>query len=402
MSTQDNPIASPGEWTSLHRSAILIVDDDPGVRDVVARCLQREDYRVLVASGLAEARTQLDQEDVIIALVDITLSHGESGLQLLEELRQTRPDVDVIMMTAHSDVTSAVDALQKGAYDYLCKPFPFQVLAAAVKRAVDRNRFAERVQMLDQLDARRAAGEEHLQQFLMSLASVIDAKSRFTAQHSRRVSGLSRLLAEALGMSSDHCDLIALGGRLHDIGKIGTPDAILDKAGPLTAAEFDVIKEHPALGDELIAPIKDLAVLRPMIRWHHESLDGKGYPDHLPGHKVPTEAWVVKTADYWEAITSQRPYREPMPLGKAVRVLRGESGTRIPAHIVETFIEVIQGHPLAVAPSAPTASPPATIDLARSVKVIRRNAARVASFEVGLQQPDPDQEMSAGADGTEQ
>lgn len=379
MSIEDNTLADPSEWTSLHRSAILIVDDDPGVRDVVARCLQREDYRVLLAAGLSEARAQLASEDVIIILVDITLAHGESGLELLEEVRRTQPDVDVIMMTAHSDVTSAVDALQKGAYDYLCKPFPFQVLTAAVKRAVDRNRFAERVQMLDQLDAQAAASEEHLQQFLMSLASVIDAKSRFTAQHSRRVSGLSRLLAEALGMSSDHCDLIALGGRLHDIGKIGTPDAILDKPGALTTDEFDVIKEHPALGDELIAPITDLAVLRPMIRWHHESLDGRGYPDGLPGHKVPQEAWVVKTADYWEAITSQRPYREPMPLGKAVRVLRGESGSRIPSHIVETFIEAIQGHPLAVAPSAPTERPPAAIDLARSVKVIRRNVARLAT-----------------------
>jgi len=383
LSIIDNHATTPDEWMSLHRSAILIVDDDPGVRDVVARCLQREHYRVLVAGGIVEARKQLAHDDVIIALVDITLANGESGLDLLNELHQSRPDVDVIMMTANSDVTSAVDALQKGAYDYLCKPFPFQVLAAAVKRAVDRNRFAERAQMLDQIDAQRAASEEHLQQFLMSLASVIDAKSRFTSQHSRRVSGLSRLLAEALGMSSDHCDLIALGGRLHDIGKIGTPDAILDKPGALTADEYGIIKEHPALGDELIAPIKDLAVLRPMIRWHHESLDGKGYPDGLPGHQVPNEAWVVKTADYWEAITSQRPYREPMALGKAVRVLRGESGSRIPAHIVETFIEAIQGHPLAVAPSAPTARPAveADIDLARSVKVIRRSAAQLASLE---------------------
>jgi len=388
MSIMENHTTSPGEWMNLHRSAILIVDDDPGVRDVVARCLQREHYRVLVADGIVEARKQLAQEDVIIALVDITLANGECGLDLLEEVHRTRPDVDVIMMTANSDVTSAVDALQKGAYDYLCKPFPFQVLAAAVKRAVDRNRFAERAQMLDQIDAQRAASEEHLQQFLMSLASVIDAKSRFTSQHSRRVSGLSRLLAEALGMSSDHCDLIALGGRLHDIGKIGTPDAILDKPEALTKAEFDIIKEHPALGDELIAPIKDLAVLRPMIRWHHESLDGKGYPDGLPGHQVPNEAWVVKTADYWEAITSQRPYREPMALGKAVRVLRGESGSRIPAHIVETFIEAIQGHPLAVAPSAPAARPPAEtdIDLAHSVRVIRRSAAQLTSLEGDLHQ----------------
>lgn len=396
INNDENETRTQGEWTSLQRSAILIVDDDPGVRDVVSRCLQREKYRVLAASGLAEARAQLASEDVIIALVDITLSHGENGLQLLEEVRRTYPLVDVIMMTAHSDVTSAVEALKQGAYDYLCKPFPFEVLTAAVKRAVDRNRFAERVHMLEQIEANRVAGEEHLHQFFVSLANVIDAKSQYTAQHSRRVSGLSRLLAEALELSPDHCDLIALGGRLHDIGKIGTPDAILDKPAALTTAEFDVIKQHPALGDELIAPIKDLAEVRPMIRWHHETLDGRGYPDGLPGRDVPLEAWVVKTADYWEAITSQRPYRAPMPLDKAVRVLRGESGSRIPAHIVETFLEAIQGHPLAVPPLPPAQQQALASGSAAPTQPMKHTAARLASRNDDVDPPSQQPRFAAG------
>src|SRR5262249_22676275 len=141
---------------------------------------------------------------------------------------------------------------------------------------------------------------------------------------------------------------IALGGRLHDIGKIGTPDAILDKPGALTLDEYRVMKLHPAQGDELVAPIRAMAALRPMIRWHHESLDGRGYPDGLAGKDVPVEAWVVKVADYWEAITSQRPYRAPMPLEQAVKTLRAEAGVRIPRDIVETFLAAIADAPVAL------------------------------------------------------
>ena len=104
---------------------------------------------------------------------------------------------------------------------------------------------------------------------------------------------------------------IALGGRLHDIGKVGIPDAILDKPGPLTPEEFEIMKLHPAIGDDLVAPIRTMQELRPMIRWHHESLDGHGYPDGLPGDVIPVEAFVVKVADYWEAITSRRPVPRP-------------------------------------------------------------------------------------------
>lgn len=338
-------------WRDLERSAILIVDDDPGVRDTISRCLERDDYHVLRAASLDEARRQLRDHDVLIVLADVNLGPGENGLDLLAD----SGDVDVIIMTANSDVGSAVEAIKGGAYDYLCKPFRFEVLRKAVARCVEHNRLSQKAILLDQLEAHRMADEENVQQFLVSMATVIDAKSRYTARHSTRVSGLSRLLAEAMGLSEERCELIALGGRLHDIGKIGTPDAILDKPGALTPEEYEIIKEHPATGDDLIAPIRNLAALRPIIRWHHEALDGTGYPDGLPGDKVPLEAWIVKTADYWEAITARRPYREPMPLEKAVRILREEAGVKIPADVVEAFLTAIQGAPIALPPVAANA-----------------------------------------------
>ena len=351
---------SDSNWMSLERSSILVVDDDPGVLDTISRCLELDGYPVLRAKSLVEAREFVATRDVLLVLADINLGHGESGLDLLAELKQPPRPIDVIIMTANSDVASVVEALKRGAYDYLCKPFRFEVLRAAVQRCVERNRFVEKAHLLDQLEARRLADEENLEQFLVSMATVIDAKSRFTGRHSLRVSELSRLLAEALGFDEARCELVALGGRLHDIGKIGTPDAILDKPGPLTADEYAIMKRHPAVGDDLIAPIKSLAALRPIIRWHHESLDGTGYPDGIPGDHVPIEAWIVKTADYWEAITAHRPYRAPMPLERAVRTLRSEAGVRIPREVVETFLQAIQGVPIALPQYAPGEVPVAT------------------------------------------
>jgi len=337
-----------GDWKPLQRSAILVLDDDPGMRETVGRCLQRDGYEVVPAADLDEARDGLRQRDIFLVLADVTLADGERGLELVSELATSRPQLKVVVMTAHSDVGTAVEALKAGAYDYLNKPFPFEVLRATVARVVDHLRATERAALYEALETRRQADDENLEQFLVAMASVVDAKSRFTALHGQRVSGLCRLFAERLGFDRARCDLLALGGRLHDIGKIGTPDAILDKPGRLTGAEYDIIKRHPATGDELVAPIRALARLRPMIRWHHECLDGRGYPDRLPGAEVPEDAWVVKVADIWEAITARRPYRDPMPLEQAVSCLRGESGTRIPVVFVETFLEAIQGAPIAL------------------------------------------------------
>jgi putative two-component system response regulator len=335
-------------WQDLARSAILVLDDEPGVREVVARCLEAEGWHVLRAADLGEARAHLAERHVLLALLDVTLPDGESGLDLLAELRASQPPVDAVMLTATAEADVAIEALRLGAWDFLAKPFALDVLRATVHRAVEQVRLAEKARLLDQLETRRQADEENLQQVLVSMATIIDAKSRFTARHGTRVAELARLLAEALGWSRERCNLVALGGRLHDIGKIGTPDAILDKPGPLTREEYDVMKQHPAVGEELVAPIRSMALLRPMIRWHHESLDGRGYPDGLTAKEVPEEAWVVKVADYWEAITARRPYRDPMPLELAARTLRAEAGVRIPGEFVETFLGAIQGVPVAM------------------------------------------------------
>jgi putative two-component system response regulator len=341
-----------GDWQSLERSAVLVVDDDSGVRGAVARFIEREGYPVLTAATLDEARELLEEREILVVLCDITMPGGDSGLDLLAEIKGQRPEIDVLMMTGNSDAAPAIEALKRGAYDYIRKPFQFDELRAALKRAVERRHFLLKATMLETLEVRRAADRENLEQVLVSMATIIDAKSRFTARHSARVSDLARLMAEKMHFTPERVELIALGGRLHDIGKIGTPDAILDKPGPLTVEEYAVMKRHPAQGDELIAPIRSMEGVRPMIRWHHEALDGNGYPDGLSAEQIPIEAWIVKVADYWEAITSLRPYRGPMTLDQAARTLRAESDVRIPAGIVDRFLEAIDGAPAALPTSA--------------------------------------------------
>jgi putative two-component system response regulator len=335
-------------WNDLQRSAILVVDDNDGVRRAICRYLEQEGYPVAAAGNVAEARAALAERDILLVVTDITMPDGDSGLDLLDEVRAQYAEIDVLIMTGNSDLSSAIEALKRGAYDYLRKPFPFEALSAAVQRAVERRRLIRKETMLALLEERRLADQINLKQFLVSMATMIDAKCRYTARHSTRVSDLSRLLGAALGYDAARVDLVGLGGRLHDIGKIGTPDAILNKPGPLTREEFAIMKLHPSQGDDLMAPIRNMQDIRPMIRWHHESLDGQGYPDGLPGAEVPEEAFVVKVADYWEAITSQRPYRDPMPLDLAVKTLRAEAGARIPADIVETFLTAIQDAPIAL------------------------------------------------------
>lgn len=335
-------------WQDLERAKILVVDDDDELRRLVRRSLEQSGYEVLEAADVASARRELLRRAILLVITDISLPGRENGLDLLASVREARPDVDVVVMTGRGDVDSAVLALKRGAYDYLRKPFHIEALRAAVQRAVERRHLRERSEMMRQLEERRIVERENLNEFMTSLASAIDAKSSYTARHSQRVSDLSRLLAESLGLPSDRVELIALGGRLHDIGKIGVPDAIIDKAGPLTVEEYAVMKTHPSVGDDLVAPIRSMQELRPMIRWHHEGLDGQGYPDSLPGREVPLEAFIVKVADYWEAITSSRPYRDPMPLEMAVRTLRAEAGVRMPRELVETFLEAIQEAPVAL------------------------------------------------------
>jgi HD-GYP domain-containing protein (c-di-GMP phosphodiesterase class II) len=177
-----------------------------------------------------------------------------------------------------------------------------------------------------------------ISQSLVGLANALEAKDSYTRGHSERVGALGRHLGLALGLSSEEADTVAQSGLLHDIGKIGVPEAVLRKRGPLDPEEWDIMKRHPLTGAQIVAPFEFFAAGALIIRHHHERLDGSGYPDGLVGDAIPIGARIIAVADVWDALTSDRPYRAALPPGKAEAYLREQAGVTLDARAVDAFL----------------------------------------------------------------
>jgi len=328
-----------------NRGRILVTDDEPGIRQSLSMFLKRLGYEVNEAATADAAVELLDRHDFDLVLSDIALPGTTNGLDLLTKVKTRSPDVDVILMTGHLDLDFAIDALKKGASDYFKKPFLFDEIKHAVERAVERRKLLGKARELDKLQLKHDALKDLQREVLVSVAAMIDAKSPYTRAHSERVGIYSRHFGQKLGISSRELKIVTTGGRLHDIGKIGTPDQIIDKPERLTPEEWKIVQHHPVCGAELLKPIAMMRPYIPVVRWHHENHDGTGYPDRLSGVQIPLTVQIVKIADYYDAITSDRPYRKPMTMREACATLERESGSAFPREIVGSFIELLHAAP---------------------------------------------------------
>ncbi len=322
---------------------ILVVDDEDAIRQSLAAFLRESGYpRVVEARNGMEALEKLQTERVSLVITDISMPEL-SGLDVLAHVRERHPDVDVAVITGHLELEFAIQALKNGAFDYFKKPFRFEEVLNTVRRIHEKQYLQRRSMELELLKERRRHEDQHLKEFMLTLAQVIDMKSSYTREHSDRTSQVAGMIAEKIGLSQSEVDRITLGARLHDIGKVGVPDCILDKPGPLTAEEYEVMKTHPGRGAELCECISCLAPIVPMVRWHHENLDGTGYPDGLKGDQVPLDARIVRIADYWDAITSHRSYRSPMPSHQAIGVIEQECECgRLDCEISRKLFEMVR------------------------------------------------------------
>jgi putative two-component system response regulator len=266
------------------------------------------------------------------------------GVTFLREALQRYPDMAIIMLTGMAEVNTAVECLKLGALDYISKPVMIEEVRARVHKALEKrrlileNRFYQqslelRVQDLDRKN------RTSLINGVQMLVQALEAKDAYTSGHSVRVSRYAVKTAVRLGFTDDALEHIRLGGELHDIGKIGTREAVLNKPGPLTSDEFQHIKEHSVLGEKILAPFlaQSPAVLR-VVRSHHERIDGSGFPDALRGTKIPLEARIVAVVDAFDAMTTNRAYRPSLPVGKAVEELRRCAGVHFDAEVVEAFM----------------------------------------------------------------
>ncbi len=323
----------------------LVVDDEPGVRKFLVRMLQAQGFQCFEAASGREALRVLDRIDAPPLIVSDMRMPEMDGITFLEVVRDQYPDTSVIMLTGMNDTSTAVDCLHRGAADFLLKPISMSEFQARVTRALEKralvlqNRFYQE-HLERQVHEQATRIQELFLQGVQMLARALEAKDAYTRGHSIRVSQYAVAMATRMGFAGVSLDGIRLGGELHDIGKIGTREAVLHKPGTLTAEEFRQITEHPLLGERMLSPLAQESpdVLR-IVRSHHERLDGRGFPDGLRGEKIPIEARIVAVADAFDAMTTRRPYRESRSPADALAELRRVAGSQLDPEAVEAFVE---------------------------------------------------------------
>ncbi len=320
------------------------MDDDAPVRGALARVIKAQGHACAEAASGAQALALLKAEgEIPVCISDINMPEMD-GVTFLREALRLYPDMAVIMLTGVADVSTAVECLQLGALDYISKPVLLDEVRARVQKALEKrelilqNRFYQqhlesRVRDLDHRN------KQSLINGVQMLVHALEAKDAYTSGHSARVSRYAVKTAALLGVTGDRLEQIRLGGELHDIGKIGTREAILNKPGPLTGEEFEHIKVHTALGERILAPFlsESPAVLR-IVRSHHERFDGTGFPDRLGGTEIPLEARIVAVVDAFDAMTTNRAYRPSRTPVEAVGELRRCARTHFDESVVTAFL----------------------------------------------------------------
>ena len=329
------------EWATV---PVTVVEDDAYAQDVILRAARSWHYECQAASSAEQALELLDQRPTPIVVTDLRMP-GRGGVWLVQEIRRRWPDVNIIIVTAGHDLDTAIECLNAGAHHFFLKPFRLEELRHALemtRRSYELQQENKRYRLhLEQAIYRQTRRMRRT--FLSAIDSLVrtlEERDPYTADHSLRVRHYSLRLAKALGLDSRQRKQLSLAAKLHDIGKVGIAEVILNKQGSLTAEEHDIVRGHPVIGERILTPIiRNRAVLA-AIRSHHERLDGQGYPDGLQGEQIPLLARIITIADCYDALTSRRAYRRPLTAPDALAVLRDGAGTQFEPGFVRTFIKV--------------------------------------------------------------
>lgn len=326
----------------------LVVDDEPHLRRVLIRVMENDGFVCEEAGSGIEALEVMSRKQATLVLTDLNMPEMD-GIGLLREIRARYPNTAVVMITAVADVSTAVSCLSAGAMDYLMKPFHIEEVRARVRQALDRRRLIlENREYQDRLEERVAIQARRIEELFLasiqSLADALEVKDPYTHGHSLRVSRYSSIIAQALSLDAEFVRQIELGGRVHDIGKIGVREVVLNKAGPLTAEEYQHIMTHPMVGWRILSPLlgENPKALN-IVRSHHERFDGRGVPDALSGEAIPLEARIVAVADTFDAMTSIRPYRPGVPVPATLAELQRCVGSQFDPEVVSAFLAAVEG-----------------------------------------------------------
>ncbi|MCB2211085.1 response regulator [bacterium] len=309
---------------------ILVAEDELDTREVLGQMLEALGYEAQLAENGKDAFEAVTSRPPDLVLSDVMMPVMD-GFELCQRIK-ANPDtrlVPVVLLTGLGGVEDRVRGIDSGADDFISKPFQLSELAARIRSLLRLKQFTD--------DLERA------ESIIFSLAMTVEAKDSYTEGHCKRLSSYSVSIGKRLGVSEDDLQALQRGGILHDIGKISIPDAILLKPGPLSPEEREIMRTHPIRGEEICKPLRSLQPSLPIIRHHHERMDGTGYPDQLVGEDIPLNARIIAAVDFVDALVTERPYRGPLPMKEALRMAHAavENG-HLDTNVVETVEEFVR------------------------------------------------------------
>jgi putative two-component system response regulator len=328
--------------TQKQPEAVLVIDDEAVIRRLLCQKLSGEGYAVKEASTAEDALSKLRNGPTGLVILDIKMP-GKSGIELLPEIKATYPDTAVIMATAITDISVAIQCIKNGADDYICKPFNLDEVSLSVKGALEKRELQFKIREYQQhLEEKIEAQTREIRKIFLgaieALVFALEAKDKYTAGHSRRVTEIAIAIGNALNLSKSDMEDLRWGSLLHDVGKIAVDQLIQNKPGKLTREEYEHIMIHAQVGAGIVKPVANAKVVE-MIEHHHDHYNGAGLHQIIKGNDIPLAARILAVADAYDAMTSERPYRSAMSRKEAVDEIKRCNGTQFDPVVVTAFLK---------------------------------------------------------------
>lgn len=341
--------------TKPKREKILVVDDDRDMVEILTLTLSQEGYPCESALSGDEALLCLkrnSEKPFSLILTDL-LMPLMNGMQLMEKVQEFYPGIGVLVISADTNLSLAVEAMRKGALDFITKPFLNELIIPRIQKALERVRLEQenreyQLFLEEKVENRTAAlldKHRSLQKLYLNtvdaIVRAIEAKDPYTVGHSKRVSKYGARIAEKMGLEETDVQDVMIAGLLHDVGKIGISDALLTKSSQLSIEEYELIKEHPLISLKIIEPIQELNKAKDYVKYHHEKWDGTGYPEGLKGEAIPMGARILSVADAFDTMWIGRHYHEAWDMDTVIGEFRKNSGTQFDKTVVDAFNRLI-------------------------------------------------------------
>ncbi|MFC1699228.1 HD domain-containing phosphohydrolase [Candidatus Omnitrophota bacterium] len=359
----------------MRAGRILVIDDEDSICNLLKDSLSEKGYTVVTAQNAKEGLKKAKSEQFDLLITDLRMPQMD-GLEIIRELNKTCEDTVAIMITGYPSFETVQEALRLSAYDYISKPFNLEQVLFTVKRAVEFRRLKQaNKELLGRLEGDNVILEKKVDErtkdlkdlyrnihsaymsTVKALAQVIDAKDHYTHSHSKKVTKYATAIAQELDFPSEQIEVLREACQLHDLGKIGIHDYILNKPDKLTKKEWDEVRLHSLRGAEILDPLAFLEDVTVLIKQHHERYDGKGYPLGLKAKDIKQGALIIAVADSFDAMISERPYRKPFSKEYAIAELKKNSGTQFDPQVVKAFLKILSENPLIIESDAKKTKP---------------------------------------------